>query len=215
MSSGLAEGLWTSLELALQRGNKVVSIINPAENQKRKAYAVQWLTYYELPVQKEYKPAIIYEFTHTSGDSNKTDTASSGEVSRNVFTAWDRLFENQDNGSIMNSIVSLSNTFMHTVILQFYPREDLKTLLAWTGLWTHTPIYSSTETLAQPDGFATLLLNTEEQEIGYEWDLMMFYEYTEDVEFTLSLGWVIPGQALSELNNDGAFQALVGCEVQY
>ncbi|MCD4779287.1 MAG: alginate export family protein [Candidatus Omnitrophica bacterium] len=216
VSSGLAEGLWTSLEVVWERGNKVLNSATPAENQRREAFATQLLTFYQLPVLKDYKPALIHEFTYTTGDSNKTDTAYSGEVSRNVFTAWDRLYEDQDNGSILNTIVSLSNAVAHTVAFQFYPVEELKTVIAWTGLWTNTPIYSASEIIAQPDGFNVVTLTPGQREIGYEIDLFMYYQYTEDVEFNLSLGWVILGDAVNDTANpNGPFQVLAGTKVNF
>jgi len=44
-----------------------------------------------------------------SGDSDKDATATATESSRNNWTGWDPLLENQAGGKIYNSIFSLTN----------------------------------------------------------------------------------------------------------
>ena len=51
--------------------------------------------------------------------------------------------------------------------------------------------------------------------LGNEYDVNVTYNYTEDVTFGVSLGWYVPGSALTSANNSTASQALANVGVKF
>jgi hypothetical protein len=54
---------------------------------------------------------------------------------------------------------------------------------------------------------------TDKNYLGYELDLSGTYNYTEDVQFGLTLGYFKPGKAFGEMNRRTATQAVGSIKV--
>ncbi|VAX36356.1 hypothetical protein MNBD_UNCLBAC01-1007 [hydrothermal vent metagenome] len=224
-STNPIEGLNIQGEIALQRGN-TASTTNDADNQRRKALGAQFLSTYQVPVAQDYNPVLQYKFTYVSGDSNPTDARSNSATtpaSSDVNTAWDPFYENQDGGTIYNSLFSLSNLIIHSVSLQANPMEDVTTKVSLTGLWLDKEVdkaYSGTGseswTLVQPGGSSAAPdVNKDGTALGYEIDLDAIYDYTEDVQFGATVGWFVPGSLFEQRNDSVASQVLVHSNVNF
>lgn len=218
------EGLNVQAELAWQRGNRVAATsvaANRQDNEKRDAIGAEFLANYKVPVLEEYHPVAQYVYVHVSGDSNPDDRAYSSQSSTNKYTGWDPMFENQSGGTIYNSIFNLTNLNVHIVSLQANPIEDVTTKVSWTGLWLDKELEADDGTVAfelvQPDGTATsgLSHNGGEKDIGYEVDFEALYDYTEDVQIGLNLGWFVPGDLFTVANDDIASQAIIHGNVNF
>ncbi|MBI5149553.1 MAG: alginate export family protein [Candidatus Omnitrophica bacterium] len=223
-STNPIEGLNVQAELAWQRGNYVASTLASSSadnNQQREAMAAQFIASYQVPVLEEYKPLLQYVYTYVSGDSNPGDQASRQEASRNKYTAWDPMFENQGSGTIYNTLFNLSNAHIHALSAQVNPIEDVTTKVTWTNLRLDKGLSgngaNTTLTLVQPDGTATTAMGVvvDEKEIGNEVDATITYDYTEDVQFGANFGWFIPGDLFTSANNDVATQAIVHGNVNF
>jgi hypothetical protein len=170
-----------------------------------------------LEATKQWNPVVTGVYTFTSGDQDKNTRSYASEVSREKWTAWDPMFENQAGGTIYNTLFDLSNAHIYTVIAQVNPIEDVTTKVTWTGLWLDKKFPSSqtTETLRQPDGGTISGRVTTDKEIGHEIDAQVLYGYTEDVTIGASLGWFLPGDVFHGDNDAVASQALVNVDVNF
>ncbi len=223
-STNILDGLNIQGEFAWQKGNKNGPTTASADvaNQKREAYAAQFISNYSIPVAEEYKPNAQYMYTWVSGDSNPNDSYGAERVSTNRWTAWDPFFENQGGGRIYNAIFDLTNLHIHAVALSAKPMEDVTVKGTWSGLWLDKELECNggtcdTITLRQPDNSTSVSAsgNSSETGLGNEFDFEVVYDYTEDVQFGVNLGWFNPGKVFTSLNDDVASQAIVHGNVAF
>lgn len=222
-STNPIEGLNVQAEVAWQRGNRVATTGTIRDNEQREAMGAQVIASYKVPVLEEYKPILGYVYTYVSGDRNPDDrayqVAGGGEASRNVFTGWDPMYENQAGGTIYNTLFDLSNAHIHTVSAQVNPIEDVTTKVSWSNLGLDKKIHSDTvlNTLVQPDGTASsaYAFNAGEKEIGNEVDVVLTYDYTEDVQFGANFGWFMPGDLFTGANDQVATQTILHGNVNF
>jgi hypothetical protein len=234
-STNPIEGLNVQAELALQRGTKVstTSGIN-ADSQNRHAAAAQFIANYQVPVAEEYNPVANYTYTFVSGDNNPASITGnpdpSSTTTAEVFTQWDPMYEAQGGGTIYNTIFNLTNMHIHSVSLQANPMEDVTAKVTWSGLWQDKEQFVNPATntaagivLVQPDGTAaTANAKRNEDELGYEIDVDLAYDYTEDVQFGASFGWFVPGDIFlsnqvggTNANDSIAKQAIIHGNVNF
>jgi len=208
------ERLNLQAEVAWQGGNKVVdtNIYKP-----REAWITQGIANYQIPVLDKYKPVAGYVFTMATGDVSDADDATGH------YTAWDPMFENQAGGKIYNALFPLSNVVAHEVNLSAVPVEDLTAAVSLTGLWLQRK-YPGDDLigLLQPDGLgigaSSLDTKKENTFLGKELDLVLTYDYTEDVQLGANIGWYFPGSVFTQLgskNSDTAKQLLLNCLVKF
>jgi hypothetical protein len=239
-SASVFEGLNVQAEAAWQRGNKVTTTATAIDAIPRDAFAAQFISSYSIPVMEEYKPVAQYIFTHVSGDSNPGDRQNGGATTNSgtTWTAWDPFFENQAGGKIYNSIFDLTNLNIHEVSLQITPMEDVTVKGSWAGLWLDKDIdcagatsfgncanTTANFTLRNPGlSSNTVTVVDDENQVGYEIDVDTTYDYTEDVQFGLKLGWFVPGDVFASSdtptlsffkNDDVAKQALLNANVRF
>ncbi|MBF0386081.1 MAG: hypothetical protein HQL27_09485, partial [Candidatus Omnitrophica bacterium] len=200
-STNLLEGLVLQGEYAWQTGRKINGT-TPGDTQRRNAQAGQLLASFALPDAvlpgkiKEYKPVLGYELTYASGDNDAYET--------DAYGGWDPLYEGQAGGKIYDTLFAQSNCLVNTASLTFNPMEDLTTKLSFSKLMLADELEpSQTVTLLQPDGTTQSVTAVKDDEAGLGWeiDASAMYDYTEDVQIGLNLGWYNPGK-------DGIFENL-------
>ena len=213
-STNPVKGLNLQAEAAWQRGNKVVVA---GDSQQRDAFGAQVITNYQVPLEQtaKWNPVITGVYTYTSGDSNPGNVRAANQVSTNRWTAWDPMFEDQAGGTIYNSLFDLTNSHIASASAQVNPIEDVTAKVTWTGLWLDKEVKSSTFSMRQPDGVGISPKVTTNKDIGYEVDADLMYDYTEDVQLGLSLGWFVPGNFFDSANNENAKQAIAKVGVAF
>jgi len=224
-STNILDGLNIQGEFAWQRGNKVGTTTSSSDiaNQKREAYAAQFISNYSIPVAEEYKPNAQYVYTWVSGDQNPGDSyGNTNPGSVNRWTAWDPMFENQGGGKVYNTLFDLTNMHIHSASLSAKPMEDVTVKGTWSGLWLDKNVDCTSGTcdsitIRQPDATAsrTLAANSSKKGLGNEFDVELMYDYTEDVQFGLNLGWFNPGKVFTSVNDDMASQAILHGNVAF
>lgn len=216
ISTNPLDGLALSVEGAMQRG--IDSIGAAGLTQERNASAAQLIANYQVPAFEEYNPVLQYVYTYVSGNAD-TQTSDHNAVN----TAWDPFFENQATGKIYNTLFNLSGAHIHEVSLTVNPMEDVTSTFSWTGLSLVNEL-SSTSTFAlaaQPDGSGVPSytngtdFKSGEDQIGNEFDIVTTYDYTEDVQIGLNVGWFVPGDLFIGTNQQTASQALVNVNVNF
>lgn len=199
------EGINLQGEIAHQGGTRINS---PSSNSKqtRDSWAFQALANYQVPVLKDYNPVVSFEWTKLYGDEGTTTDED--------YKGWDPFFENQDGGTIYNTLFNFTNLEMYTVGFAFSPMEDVSTKLSATKLMLNQDNDGSTFSLVQPDGTnATVNTHAGQKELGTEIDGVITYDYTEDVRFGLNVGVFKPAGIF--LANDSAKQVLANVRVAF
>ncbi len=208
-----------SAEMAWQTGSKNIAGVS----RSREAMAAQATASYALPFEKlkKYTPKVGAVYTYTSGDKNPADTTDG----RGEFKSWDPLYENQGTGKIYN--VLFQNTSAQSVGLNAsaVPMEDVRLLLEYTDLWlVQEPNvdrwgHQTTDlfTLYGIDGNSRATYMTgDAKHLGREIDLTATYDYTEDVQFGLTYGAFMPGNAFDRKQNGEVATQLIGtCAVSF
>jgi hypothetical protein len=229
VSTNILDGLNVQAEFAHQSGTRARSA-TANDQQMRNANAAQFISNYSIPVLEDYKPVASYVYTWLSGDNDVSNAgavpaeASGGETGE-YWTAWDPMFENQGSGTIYNSLFDLTNLHIHSVSLQLNPMEDVTTKFSWHKLYmdekltgSHT---GSNATLVRnptdgSSGFQTLSTEAGESNLGQEFDWETTYDYTEDVQFGMNIGFFAPGSVfLGATNGDAAKQLILHGNVNF
>ena len=210
VSTNPVKGLNVQAEAALQRGEMVST--SASSNQRRAAYAYQAMASYALPVAEleKYKPIVSGSYTYVSGDG---DPAARNKKN----TAWDPMLENQNGGTIFNSIFNLTNMSIVNATVSASPIADVTTSLSWNGLWSAQRPTTSGVSMVYPDtgSTASTLSVGSSKHLGSEYDANVGYQYTEDVKFGLNLGWFLPGRAFLSDNKKPAKQAIASVGVNF
>lgn len=222
VSTNPIKGLNTQAEFAWQGGNKsITGSAAGGDNVRRNAIAYQLMASYAIDYEKtaKYKPTLNASFSHFSGDKNANVARSTGgnPASRENYLAWDPMLEGQNGGTIFSAIYGLSNLNIWNVGGSITPIEDVTTSFNWYNLSADRK-YSGVNplTINQPDNqTAITAATTGRKDLGNEYDVNVDYAYTEDVKMGVSLGWYVPGKALTSANDTVASQALAHVAVAF
>jgi len=215
-STNPVKGLNVQAELAWQLGDQVVS--TPVA-ERREAMAAQFMASYALPVLEKYKPTVNASYTYLSGDK-MSDVSSTGNKDNKYFSAWDVFNGNLGAGTIYSAIYPLTNMNIISAGASANPLEDVTTSFTWSNLWAADSYNTTNNPLSiyQPndgDTLTTVATKPDRRGLGNEYDVNLKYDYTEDVTFGVSLGWYVPGDALSNVNRSTASQAIVDLGVKF
>ena len=150
------------------------------------------------------------------------------------YNGWDPMFEDQTIGDIMNAIFPHTNSNSLLLKVGLQPREDIKVNAVYSHVWlakklpVNSDIYGPNGVNAFGIGPAsvplaglyftgtqTYVLNAGKKQLGQELDLHLTYDYTEDVQFGVDLGWFFPGAVFDGYNDRVASQAIGTMKVTF
>ena len=191
-------------EVAFQRGDfETASIGSVSTKRKQHAYAYQVAGDFTFG-NIQYVPVVRAGWTHYSGEG----LADDGD-----FEAWIPLYEDQTHGVVANYILSgvnggqNSNADILNVGASADVIEDLSVSIDYYNFQLDEKLVSAANTVLATSGAlnwnnlseGTIYAN-DSDELGYEIDIALDYDYTEDVKMGLSAGWFKPGKALEGEN---------------
>lgn len=206
LSGELIDRVTGSLEYAYQFGKKRDSDISGIINAKRRAWALQAMLNYSLPVAEKLLPNLGLSYTYLSGDK---------DLDGGKYKAWDPMFENQTPNSITNALFSNTNVQVVTVSGSIKPVEDL-TLKAVYGMYRLAQkIDPAAGGISGPYSPSTGYATTSKKCLGNALDLIATYDYTEDVQLGLSLGWFKPGKAFTKDYRHDATEVIGSMKVSF
>ncbi len=211
-------------EVAMQRGDFEDESANAVTaTREQKAYAWQVAGDYAISGWN-WTPSVRAGWTHYSGE---------GRDNTGDYKAWIPLYEDQSHGVVANYILSgvnggqNSNADILNIGASASPLEDLSVSIDFYNFWLDEKLVQADNTTADNNtalGWTNLTeasyaLNASD-ELGYEIDLGLNYDYTEDVKMGLSAGWFRPGNALdgtssNNKNNETALQVLATLDVAF
>lgn len=218
-------------EFAIQRGDFDDSSDLPttAGLNKRDQEAVAYQIAGDYTISDwDWEPALRAGWTHYSGANYTNDSTPAGDQE-----AWIPMYEDQTHGVVANRILSginggqNSNADILNIGATASPIEDLTVSIDFYNFWLDEKLVDATNTAAnnnQELGWTNLAegsyyLNADD-DLGYEIDVALNYDYTEDVQMGLSAGWFRPGAALegtssNDRNDETALQVLATLDVAF
>ena len=204
ISSSPIENLTASLEAAYQFGRNTATT-----NQKRhNAWALQAMADYIFAKVKT-TPKIGGSYTHLSGGT------TSPQDSRN--NGWDRMFYDQKLNNIVYTLLPFSNMNAFNLRGSMKPVDDVTVSLVY-GYYNvaqkNSPAFTAPFTYDNGTAYLASTAYTRKNHLGSALDGTITYDYTEDVQFGLTGGCFIPGNALAE-NNATATQIIGSMKVTF
>jgi len=223
------EGLNLQAEYAWQFGNIAMNDGTNVTARRREARAMQLMGTYALPFEKlqEYSPVVSLIYSWYSGDKNPADATITGPTATygaGTYTAWDPLYENQTGGHIINGLFNATNSHTIDARLTCNPIEDVTLVFDYVATWAdkngNVGRWGTSGvdilTLINPSGNNnTSVIVTGDEFYGFEMDLELTYDYTEDVEFGLLYGWFNPRAAFSKQNRSSPMSIVSSCKVEF
>ena len=172
-------------EAAWQFGDYFASAAQASPSRDRDAFAGEIFGEYRW--DNTWKPMVGLQYVIFSGDS--------GAATSEEYEGWNGLFRGPTYGDIRDWQEVFYETALavdqpagtnqqhFAVYSSLMPLEDMKIDGKFYWFWTDEDIVSGTTTL--------------NDELGYELDLNVTYDYTEDVTFALALDWFWPGDTFN------------------
>lgn len=214
------ERLFLAGEVAWQMGKKWFSgnngtVLDSARD--REAFAYQIIGQYALDMK--YSPVLTTVFTHYSGDKDPGNLVQ-GHAE---YKAWDPMFEDQAGGKLYSALFPATNCNIPEVRIGLTPMEDVKLSLEYAALILDEAFAvntaAQTTTAWTPNDYATYTVNLGNKDLGQEVDLLLTYDYTEDVQFGLNGGVFMPGAVFttsaSDPNRENAYQVIGSVKVAF
>jgi hypothetical protein len=129
-----------------------------------------------------------------------------GRLSNN----WDPMFEGITPADIVNAILPNTNAQVIGVTATAKPVEDVTLKLRYANL-------KLVEAISILPGWAKRAdyTMTDKKDVGDEIDLNLTYDYTEDVQLGLSIGYFDPGDAFAKSNREEATQVIGSMKVTF
>jgi len=193
ITSSPIEDLKLSLEGAYQFGKRRVT--GTDTQTKRRAWALQAGADYALK-KLPYSPMVGLQYTYLSGDKNSSDSK---------YKAWDPMFEDQTLNSIPNVLFANSNMQVINLKGSMKPMEDVTVLVNY-GNYRLAQKLSGSQDLGYGSGWTL----TGKKPLGNALDLSAVYDYTEDVQLALDLGWFFPGKAFDKTDGRRTANQVIG-----
>jgi hypothetical protein len=168
-------------------------------NADLKAWALETALTFNWSKSK-YTPSLTGMFAYFSGDKGSLlidqDQASHG---------WIPLAENQTFGNIANALMPQSNVRLIGLIGTMKPAEDIMLKGEYYAYWWA----KDWDNILIQTNRGNWLQMTDKKFAGQEIDITATYNYTEDVQFNLLGGILIPGSSFNE-TNDNIGSELIG-----
>ncbi|MCH7504602.1 alginate export family protein [PVC group bacterium] len=206
------ENLYFNGEIAYQVGDwndDAVAQIGPVggivyRNDDQSALAAQVSLDYTW--DNPYQPNFGLQYTFYEGHEFNDVTGK--------HNGWDPMYEHQTQGIIYDNIAggpnmgAASNGHIINAFFSFMPTEVLTIAVDYYHFWLDEPLSNDVARLYQTDT-GLYYAYTDDEDMGDEIDVVLIYDYTEDVQFQWRGAAYFPGSAvasgLGDSNNDEAY----------
>lgn len=181
---------------------------------KREAWALDLYATYRFDLT--WKPDLTVEYVYFSGQKSANDLSNSKWTSWNslyrgrFYTAYEDFREWQYGTAQAGDTNATQNSEMIQVKANMKPLDDLLITGSFSYFWSPEKDYTVTGAFPGPYSIAE-----QSNDIGYEWDLQVTYDYTEDVSFGLLTAWFIPGDKFTAPNDKTATDLVASAKVTF
>lgn len=193
-------------EMAYQFGNFIDDTDHQADRSAWGAEAATTIGFKQM----KYVPSLTVLAAWFTG---KKDPSSATEQDEN-YKGWDPMFENQSFGDIANQSFDQTNIRLLGVIGTMKPTNDVTLKGEYYAYW-FDQMYPNQSTIPMTRTGYTGTIMEHKRWAGSEVDLTATYDYTEDVQFSLMYGLLLPGSAFSERNNCNANELIGSMKVTF
>jgi hypothetical protein len=189
--------LWAEGALQVGRERSTAGLDN-----KREAYALDLGMDYTFTDVK-WTPKVGAEWIYLSGDKSDGKTKAWDPVYRGKFDNYIADFRGIA-GKGQSTDTGMSNQQSIALFGAISPMTDITLDGKWTYLWLDQKL--TTATAAQ---------NVDSKKVGWEFDGKVAYDYTEDVQFSTTVGYFKPGKLYNAAYNKAATQVVAGVTVDF
>ena len=219
-------------EAAFQTGDFITTgSATQTANRDQSSFAFQVGADYALDLS--WAPLLRAGYTHYQGEEQR-ETATSNNTADHE--GWIPLFEDQTHGVIANYILGginggqNSNADIISLGATVEPMEDLALSIDYYNFRLDEKLVNADNTTAGHTtngqgnlswyNLAETTIANSDKELGYEVDIALNYDYTEDVKMGVSAGWFVPGAALegasgADSNSETAVQVTASVDVAF
>jgi hypothetical protein len=176
------------------------------KNNKREAYALDLGMDYTFADVK-WTPKLGAEWIYLSGNKGTGKTKAWDPVYRGKFDNYIADFRGISKGLITDAAdvdTGLSNQQSIALFGSMSPMTDITLDGKWTYLWLDQKLTTGTNAR-----------NVDSKKIGWEFDGKVAYDYTEDVQFSTTVGYFKPGKLYNAAYNKAATQVVAGVTVDF
>lgn len=208
LKKDLTNKLTLNFEAAHQFGEYRDDTTATVVHAKRDAWAGQLGLDYKF-LNKAYS-MIGGWFTYLSGDGSSTTAPG------RTYSGWDPMFEDQTGGEIINLILPHTNSYTLKAYFFTYLQKKLNFLLSYTSTFLAQHHYSTRYPIA--DGPAYLnyyYTEPNHRHLADEVDCKFTYDYSENTQFVLDTGIVMPGGLLASENNNTGYSLRLSAKVTF
>lgn len=200
------KGIQLQLELAWQLGKMAAS----SQTRHRNAFAVETSAGYDFTKSK-WSPSVMLGYSYFSG--NRSDDTS-------VVTSWDPMFENQTAGHIWNALFRQTNVHVLSLSGSVKPRTDITikgdyNVYFWDKRLRPEAKPGSYDFGTMNEWWSNNYSMNHKKFAGQEIDLTGTYDYTEDVQFKLLAGILVPGGSFEDQNDRVASEVIGSMKVTF
>ena len=207
------ERLMLQGEVAFQNGRRrETAVANDNLNLlvNHQAWAGQLIATYVYDMK--YNPVLTGSYSYFSGDPDTISATTDSNSSR----AWDPMYENQTAGHIANIMIAPANLHVYDLRGTITPMEDLALTLdlSW---YQFAETYSRGDviTTGTPNGLTATHTMTGDDHAGSEVDVILTYDYTEDVQLSLLGGMFFPGDAFDSGDVANTRELIASVKVEF
>lgn len=215
VSSDPIENLTVQVEGAYQFGQRVPTATDATTTTHvvaRKAWALESMVTYNWKKVK-YNPVTSLCYAYFSGDHNNNVVNNNN----GAWRGWDPMFENQKFGDIANALFNQTNAHIVGGIVSAKPVDDVTLKAEYYAFWWAKAYPEGVNVItATARNFGGDNYNmTGSRFAGQEVDLTATYDYTEDVQFGLMGGILVPGASFAKANSDTASEVIGSMKVTF
>lgn len=199
------DDLTLSAEAAIQVGNYQTST-GTEPMARRKAWALELGAIYDMGDAK-YPTSLRGGYAFFSGEKETYD-----ESERRYYRGWDPMYENQTFGHIANTLFNQTNAHVLMLGTTVKATDDVSIMGDYYAFWwdkAYADGYSGST--VRGNGF----MATNKKFAAQELDLKAIYDYTEDVQFGLLLGILVPGPAFNSAYRNTATELIGSMKVTF
>lgn len=197
------ENLTYQLEAAYQFGKKVTGLTT-VDTATRSAWAAETALTYNMP-DMTMTPSATVLYGYYSGNKGKDYTN----------TAWDPMYENQTFGNIANDLFNQSNAHIVGGMVSVKPVDDVTLKGEYYAYWWDKKFGENQSITAGVVATGETIVMQHKKFAGQEIDLTATYDYTEDVQFALMGGLLIPGPSFDKNNRHKAGEVIGSMKVTF
>jgi len=149
-------------------------------------------------------------FTYLSGDGSASSSPG------RTYSGWDPMFEDQTGGELINLILPHTNSYTFKAYFFTYLHKKLNFLLSYTSTFLAQHHYSNRYPIANGPAYLNYYYTEpNHRHLADEVDWKFTYDFSENTQFVLDSGILMPGGLLASENNNTGYSVRLSAKVTF